>query len=71
MPEKANSDRLVLPRATIPAAVRFETIGASASFGGASANSADPAVVRVPAMSMRSFQATGTPSSGPAGRPSR
>ena len=32
MPEKANSDRLVLPRATIPAAVRFETIGASACF---------------------------------------
>ena len=36
-----------------------------------STKSADPAVVRSPAMSTRSFHATGTPSSGPAARPSR
>ena len=69
--EKANSERLVFPSATMPAADRLATIGASFSFGGTSAKSADPAVVRSPAMSTRSFQAMGTPSSGPAARPSR
>src|SRR5271154_5282193 len=59
-PENANSDRLVLPRATIPAAARFATMGASRSFGGASSNRADPAEVRAPAMSTRSFHAAGT-----------
>src|SRR4029077_6334808 len=42
--EKANSERLVLPSATMPAAARFATIGASFSFGGEAAKSADPAV---------------------------
>ena len=69
--EKANSERLVLPSATMPALARFATIGASLCFGADSAKSAEPAVVRSPAMSTRSFQAIGTPSSGPAGRPSR
>ena len=32
--EKANSERLVLPKATMPAAARFVTIGASFSFAG-------------------------------------
>src|SRR6185437_10374486 len=32
--EKANSERLVLPTATRPAAARLATIGASFSFGG-------------------------------------
>ena len=35
--EKANSERLVLPRATIPAAARLATIGASVSLGAESA----------------------------------
>src|SRR6202042_3934837 len=42
--EKANSERLVFPRATRPAAHRFATIGASFCFGGDAANSAEPEV---------------------------
>ena len=70
-PENASSLRFVLPTQTIPAAASRATTGASAAAGAASRRSADAAVVGVPATSIRSFHATGTPSSGPRGAPAR
>ncbi len=62
-PENASSVMCVLPRQTDPCSVAVTSTAASRS-GTRSRNRADPASVAVPAVSNRSFQATGTPSSG-------
>ena len=54
----------VLPRQTSPARVAVASTAASRS-GTRPASSAEPASVATPAVSKRSFQLTGTPSSGP------
>lgn len=63
-PENAISDICVLPRQTSPAAVAFCKTAASVS-GTRPSMSAVPASVATPAVSNRSFQDTGTPSSAP------
>ena len=63
MPEKASSDICVLPRQTSPDWVALRSTRASSS-GTRPANRALPASVATPALSNRSFQLTGTPSSG-------
>ena len=60
----------VLPRATSPCDSATRTTAASRS-GTRPASRRDPASVAVPAMSNRSFQLTGTPSSGPRRVPAR
>ena len=65
----ANSWRLVLPMMIAPAARRWPTAGASAR--ASAAGSADPAVVFVPATSIRSLTDTGMPWSGPRYPPDR
>jgi hypothetical protein len=70
-PENASSVRFVLPMQTIPAAANRATTGASSAAAGASTRVIDAAVVGVPRTSKRSFQAMGTPSSGPSAAPSR
>ena len=62
--EKASSERWVLPRQTRPARVAAASTAASRS-GVRPASSAEPPSVATPAVSKRSFQAIGTPSSGP------
>ena len=69
-PEKASSVRWVLPRQTRPARVAVARTAASRS-GTRPASSAEPASVAMPAVSTRSFQLIGTPSSGPRRRPAR
>ncbi|MNF43184.1 hypothetical protein D3C84_242590 [compost metagenome] len=56
-PEKANSARLVLPRGIIPSSVSRAITGASSKAAGDSARMIEPAVVRLPATSIRSFTA--------------
>ena len=69
-PEKANSDIWVLPRQTRPPCVA--TSRTSASWAGTRPfSSADPASVATPAVSNRSFQLIGTPSSRPRRNPRR
>ena len=63
MPEKASSDICVLPRQTRPKAEAVASTRASA-LGVRPFNKAEPASVAVPAVSKRSFQEIGTPSSG-------
>ena len=70
-PEYASSLRFVLPTQTMPAAASRAAIGASVRAGGAPRRSSEPAVVGTPSTSIRSFSATGTPSSGPSGAPAR
>src|SRR6476469_3210656 len=60
-PEKANSLWFVLPTHTVCFA-RFRTMGASSVATGAFRRDAEPLVLRVPATSKRSFQATRGPS---------
>ena len=67
-PEKASSDIWVFPRQTSPARVARASTSASAP-GVRCFSSADPASVAVPAVSNRSFQDSGTPSSSPLRRP--
>src|SRR5690242_13039592 len=64
----ANSSQLVLPTITAPAASsRCTTV---ASYGGTKCSSMrDEAVVGIPRTQMLSLSATGTPASGPSGRP--
>jgi hypothetical protein len=62
-PEKASSLIWVLPRQTRPAAVALASTTASRS-GTRPSSSFDPASVTMPAVSKRSFQEIGTPSSG-------
>jgi hypothetical protein len=68
-PEKANSGRLVLPMQIMPARVAWATSRASVCVATCFALTADAAVMTVPAISNRSFHATGTPSSGLKGAP--
>ena len=63
-PENANSLMLVRPTITAPAAIRRSMTGALRTAGGASRNTAEPAVVTSPATSNKSFTETGMPSSG-------
>jgi hypothetical protein len=63
-PEKASSDICVLPRQTSPCSVAVSSTAASRS-GVRPFSSAEPASVATPAVSNRSFQLTGTPSSSP------
>src|SRR5258708_4828214 len=65
-----NSVVVVLPRMTAPAAFRLATRGASSGTG-AEAVVRLPRRVGNPDKSSRSFTVTGTPSSGPIGRPER
>src|SRR5690606_24417947 len=67
-PEKASSDIWVLPRQTVPASVASASTAASWS-GVRPRSRADPASVATPAVSNRSFQLSGTPSSGPRRKP--
>ena len=60
----ANSDRFSLPSSTAPASLSFDTTTAS-SLGTWSHSSAEPYVVRMPAVSNWSFTATGMPCKGP------
>ena len=69
-PEKASSVRWVLPRQTRPARVAVASTAASRS-GTRPASSAEPASVAMPAVSKRSFQLIGTPSSGAAAQAGR
>ena len=62
-PENANSDMWVLPRQTRPSRVAVCRQGAS-SAGTRPSSRRDPASVTMPAVSNRSFQLMGTPSSG-------
>ncbi len=59
---RAISCIFVLPRMTAPASLSFNTASAS-SAGTLSAKNFEPAVVRTPAVSNKSFSATGMPSS--------
>ncbi len=68
--EKASSLRWVLPRQTSPALAAADSTAAS-RVGVRPASSADPASVGTPAVSNRSFQLIGTPSSGPRRSPAR
>ena len=61
MPENANSDMLVRPTGTKPAASMRCTTGAWASAGAASDRMALPAAVTSPRTSSKSFRLTGTP----------
>ncbi len=63
-PENANSVIWVLPRQTSPARVAFSNTTASLE-GTRPLSNAEPASVTVPAVSKRSFQLIGTPSSHP------
>jgi hypothetical protein len=63
-----NSGVLVFPITTAPACLSRATCGASKS-GTYEANSGEPKVVRMPAVSARSFTAMGRPCSGPANEP--
>ncbi|EPX85755.1 hypothetical protein ruthe_01684 [Rubellimicrobium thermophilum DSM 16684] len=69
-PEKAISVMWVLPRQTVPAALARASTAASCS-GTRPAMKDVPASVAVPALSNRSFQDSGTPSSGPRRVPAR
>ena len=60
-PEKANSVMPVRPITTKPARRSRATAGASASAGGASRRTTEPAAVVCPASSKRSFTVTGMP----------
>ncbi|CAM5357072.1 hypothetical protein SRIMM317S_01947 [Streptomyces rimosus subsp. rimosus] len=64
----ANSWVWVLPVSTAPAA-RSRSVTAASASGTWSARTRELAVVGTPATSIRSFSATGTPCSGPRGRP--
>ncbi len=67
-PEKASSDICVLPRHTSPPSVAVSRTAASRT-GVRCRNRAEPASVATPAVSNRSFQLSGTPSSGPRRKP--
>ena len=69
-PENANSDICVFPKHTVPIAVAFFKTSAS-SDGTRFFNSKEPASVLIPAVSYKSFQLIGTPSSGDRRNPSR
>jgi hypothetical protein len=62
--ESPNSLVVVLPRLISPAS-RMSTTMSASTVGTYSAKAAEPKVVRVPAVSVRSLMATGTPASGP------
>src|SRR6266851_1351176 len=64
-PSQANSGRFDLPTTMAPASRRRDGTSPSDVAGGASANSSDPCVVRMPATSSRSLTSTGTPNTGP------
>ena len=66
----ANSCRFSFPGITAPASCSLRYTVASAS-GTRSRRKPDPPVVAIPAVSTKSFSATGIPCSGPRSRPSR
>src|SRR3954454_20370418 len=65
-----NSVVVVLPMMTAPAALRLATSGASSGTGSGEVVRL-PRLVGNPARSNKSLTVTGTPSSGPIGRPDR
>ena len=68
-PAKANSGWLVLPTTMAPAALRRRGISASATAGGASANTTEPYVVGTPSTSSMSLTSNGMPARGPGSSP--